>query len=333
MIRAALFCPGRGSYTERSLHSLPAAHPWIDAAEALRREAGLTSLRELDAQPRFDPALHLDPINVSALIYLVTLLDAERAAAEHELVVVGGNSMGWYSALAVAGVLSFADGFRLVQTMALLQKEQQAADGGGQVIYPLVDDAWTASAAHAEAVEQALASSNGQAFRSIELGGYAVLAGSEAGIRHLLAALPKAKLGSNLYPFRLLQHGAYHTPLLASVSQRARGLLASLAFAAPRIPLVDGRGLRHSPWSADAAALREYTLGAQVTTPYDFTSSLRVALREYAPERIVLPGPGNTLGGVCGQYLVAEGWRGLRSKAAFDAAQASERPCLTSMRR
>ncbi|TAJ10306.1 MAG: ACP S-malonyltransferase, partial [Planctomycetota bacterium] len=117
--RAALFCPGRGSYTEKSLRSLESADARardeaLARADALRRELGLGSLRELDSAARFDPSLHLDPLNVSALIYVVTWLDALRARAEHELVVVGGNSMGWYSALAVAGSLSFEDGFRLV---------------------------------------------------------------------------------------------------------------------------------------------------------------------------------------------------------------------------
>ena len=71
----------------------------------------------------------------------------------------------------------------------------------------------------------------------------------------------------------------------------------------------------------------------QVTTPYDLTAFLRVALREYAPDRMVLPGPGNTLGGVVAQVMIAEGWRGLRSKADFQVMQKSEDPPIESMRR
>jgi [acyl-carrier-protein] S-malonyltransferase len=331
--RAAIFCPGRGSYTERSLGSLVGDDRAIDAAESLRREYGLVPLRELDGAARFDPALHLDPVHVSALIYVATWLDSARAAREHRAALVGGNSMGWYSALAVAGALSFEDGFRLVQTMALLQKEQRAAHGGGQVLYPLVDDEWRAKAEHAQSVESALASAAGEAFRSIDLGGFAVLAGTEDGVRRLLATLPKTKLGSNLYPLRLMQHGAYHTPLLESVAERAREQLEGLRFRVPRTTMVDGRGRLHSAWSTDVDALREYTLGAQVTTPYDLTASIRVALREYAPERIVLPGPGNTLGSICAQILIREEWQGLRSKADFEALQSSARPLVLSMRR
>jgi [acyl-carrier-protein] S-malonyltransferase len=70
-----------------------------------------------------------------------------------------------------------------------------------------------------------------------------------------------------------------------------------------------------------------------VTAPYDLSSSIFVGLREYAPDRVVLPGPGNTLGGVVAQVAIAEGWRGLSSKAEFQALQASDEPLIESMRR
>jgi len=330
MTRIALFCPGRGSYAEKQLRSLPENEPWVARADELRAEYGLPTLSELDRAAKFSGALHLRPSNVSLLIWLVTMLDSRAALAENECVCIGGNSMGWYTALAVSGALSFDDGFRLVQEMSLLQ-EQHA--GGGQILYPLIDDEWRVDPARAQLVRDTLAQSNGQALRSIDLGGFAVLAGSEAGVAFLLKSLPQVKLGANTYPFRLMQHGAYHTPFVQPVSERAFETLRRLEFRAPRITLVDGRGVRFTPWSTDVAALVDYTLGAQVVDPYDFTLSVRVALREYAPERILLPGPGNTLGGICGQILVAEGWRGVRSKSDFDAVQRSASPIVTSMRR
>ena len=333
MKRVAILCPGRGSYTEKSLGSLPRDHAWVRRADELRSARGLPRLAELDAAKKFDPAQHLAPENVSALIWLVSMLDAAAAAQEGKVVCVAGNSMGWYTALAVAGALDFDDGFRLVQEMSELQKAQQAAEGGGQVLYPVVDERWVRDAKLEEAVEHAIESSNGEGFPSIRLGGYAVLAGSEPGIAHLLRALPKVKLGQNLYPFRLMQHGAYHTKLVRGVAEQARTKLADLAFHAPTTTLVDGRGARFTPWSTDPAELAAYTLGPQVSEPFDFTASVRVALREHAPDRLVCPGPGNTLGGVCGQILVEEGWRGIRSREDFDRAQASESPLLVSMRR
>ena len=67
---------------------------------------------------------------------------------------------------------------------------------------------------------------------------------------------------------------------------------------------------------------------------------MRVALREFAPDHLILPGPGNTLGGIVGQILVGEGWRGIHSKADFqevqrheagDTGPATHEPFLVSM--
>jgi [acyl-carrier-protein] S-malonyltransferase len=329
-MRIAILCPGRGAYTERTLRSLPEEpHPWVARAEELRASYGLPPLLELDRAERFRPAVHLRPANAAPLIWLVTMLDAATARAEHELVCVAGNSMGWYTALAVAGTLGFEDGFALVQEMALLQEGHA---GGGQVVYPLVDEDWRLVPAREAAVEEVLAGSD-EAFRSIALGAYAVLAGSDAGVAQLLRALPQAELGSTTYPLRLAQHGPYHTPLAAGVAERAREKMAKLRFRAPEVALVDGRGVRWSPWSADEGELARYTLGEQVVAPFDFTRCVRVVLREHAPERLVLPGPGNSLGGVCGQVLAMEGWRGVRSKGDFEALQAGEEPAVVSMRR
>jgi malonyl CoA-acyl carrier protein transacylase len=330
MRRVALLCPGRGSYTEKSLRSLPAGDPLVRAAEALRVEYELEPLLALDGAARFEPARHLRPANAAALIYACTMLDVRDVLARERVVCAGGNSLGWYTALAVAGALSFEDGFRLVQEMALLQEE---GEPGGQVIYPLVGEDWRPSTAAAAAVERILASAPGAVFPSIHLGGYAVLAGTPEGVNRLLKELPPVKLGTTSYPFRLAQHGPYHTPLASTVAGRAREQLARLEFRIPSIPLVDGRGRCSTPFSTDIEALRDYTLGAQVDTPYDFTASVRVATLEHAPERLVLPGPGNTLGGVCAQVLIQLGWRGLAARADFERLQSSDAPVIESLRR
>jgi len=330
MGRVVLLCPGRGSYTEKSLRSLDPREEFVRSAEDLRREYELEPLLALDGSARFEPARHLRPANAAALIYVCTMLDARTVLTRDRVVCVGGNSLGWYTALAVTGALSFEDGFRLVQEMALLQEQ---GEPGGQVIYPLVGEDWRRSSAAEDALAHLLASAPGEVFPSIHLGGYAVLAGTLAGVNRLLKELPPVKLGTTGYPFRLAQHGPYHTPLASPVAARAREQLARLAFRAPAIALIDGRGQRFTPHSTDTDSLRAYTLGPQIDTPYDFTASVRVSTLEYAPERLVLPGPGNTLGGVCAQILIALGWHGLATRADFERVQASDAPVIESLRR
>ena len=119
MTRAAVAFPARGSYGPASLRSLPPAHPWVRRADQLRREYDLPALSDLDGAAGFDPGVHLRSANASPLTFLSGLLDAERIAGDHEVVVVVASSTGWYTALAASGALEFDDAFRLVQTMAL----------------------------------------------------------------------------------------------------------------------------------------------------------------------------------------------------------------------
>jgi len=330
--RAVLVFPGRGAYTAASLGSLPAEHPFVQRAEALRADLGLDSLLALDAADEFEATVHLRPANASPLIWLISLLDAERAMADHRVVAVIGNSLGWYTALTVGDALDFDDAFRLVQGIAQDQEEAASGAGGGQVIYPRFGADWQPAAELAAAIDAALVD-GGEVFPSVDLGGYLVLAGTDAGIGRLLETLPPVQIGERHYPLRLALHGPYHSPLLSGVAKAAAERFSSLGWRAPSLTLIDGRGARFTPWATDPGDLARYTLGEQLITPYDFAAGTRVALREYAPEVLVLTGPGNTMGGVAGQLVVTEGYHGLRTRADFESAQAGDAPLVLSMHR
>jgi [acyl-carrier-protein] S-malonyltransferase len=328
MSRIAILCPGRGSYTRKTRNVLDGNHSFVARAEAVRSEYGLPSLLELDTNSKWKNDVHLSPDNVSPLIWLHSMIDANKAMESHDTVAVAGNSMGWYTALAVAGALDFEDGFRLVQEMSILQMEH--ADGG-QVLYPIVDDDWRADPTREAAVQAALERPG--TYESIRLGGFVVLAGTEEGVRAILDVIPEILVGMSTFPARLTKHGPYHTELLNDVADKAAAQLGRLTWQAPKTTLIDGAGRRYSPWSSDPAAIRDYTLGDQIRTMFDFTTSVRVALREFAPDLLCLPGPGNTLGSICAQIAIGERWRGIDSRAAFEVVQESDAPLLWSMRR
>ena len=79
-------------------------------------------------------------------------------------------------------------------------------------------------------------------------------------------------------------------------------------------------------------ALWDYTLGAQVTETYDFAAAIRVSVREFAPDVLIVLGPGETLGGAVAQSLIAIDWRGLADKNDFSRRQATT-PVLLAMGR
>jgi malonyl CoA-acyl carrier protein transacylase len=248
-------------------------------------------------------------------------------------VAVVGNSLGWYAALTVAEALGFDDGFRLVQGIALLQEDAvRAGRGGSHVIYPRIDGDWQPKPEWAAALEAA-GRDGGEIFPSVDLGGFLILSGTDAGVERVEATLPPVQLGDREYPLRLAFHVPYHTPLQSEVAVAAAERFASLGWRAPEVTLIDGRGVRFTPWATDPADLARYTLGQQLVGPFDFAASVRVALREYAPTVAVLPGPGNSLAGIVGQLVVGEGYRGLRTRADFESAQAGTAPLVLSMRR
>lgn len=338
MKRALLICPGRGSYNATELGYLSrggrtAGAAFVERADELRTAARLPTISSLDGASRFDPERHLRSRHAAPLIFTAAAVDAALISQEYEIVAVAGNSMGWYIALYVAGALSFDDAFHLIQTMAILQEDHSA---GGQIIYPLTDEQWLPDPAAIDSVERALAAasdaSEPDAFWSIRLGGYAVLAGTDAGVHRLMQALPPVKRGGRTYPMPLVGHAAYHTPLLQVTSDLAVERLSDLAFAAPSIPLIDGRGHIFKPYIADPAELYGYTFVLQVTQTYDFTHSVRVGLREFGPDCIILLGPGEQLGGAIGQVLVADSWAGMTNRETFSARQKSD-PFLLSMGR
>lgn len=334
MTRAAVAFPGRGSYGPGSLGSLPRDHPWVGRADELRASTGLPALSTIDGAERFTPAVHLRAANAWPLTFLVSLLDAERIADDHEVVVVVASSIGWYTALAASGALEFDDAFRLVQQMALAAEEPLDDDAAAaELVYPLIDDAWERDEARAGLIDAALADAGEGASRALELGSFSVIAGTAGAVERVGTSLPPVTMGGRSYPLRLASADAWHTPLRARSAAGAAARLGDLGWERPKVTIVDGRGVRFTPLSTDPSHLAEQSLVGLAEAPYDFARAFRVALREYAPDVVLLPGPGATLGTACAQLIVAEGYRGIRSRTELEAVQAGPSPLLLSMRR
>ncbi|RCV91288.1 ACP S-malonyltransferase [Billgrantia montanilacus] len=329
--RVLLVCPGRGTYNAPEWGSLKrqaSGSEWLARFDAQRREAGLPSLSELDGEIPFRQSLHGRGEHASPLIYACALADMQAIDPErYEVVAVTGNSMGWYIALAGSGALAPEDAHHLIGTMGQMMQETLI---GGQILYPWVDEQWRPQWSLRRDLLGLLERLHGEQgaalYLSIDLGGMLVFGGNEAGLARLTEALPPRER----FPMRLHQHSAFHTPLQQEVREMARQQLTDAPFRVPRVPMIDGRGHVWTPWSTVPQALWDYTLGEQLVAPYDYTAALRVGVREFAPDRIVIPGPGSTLGGATAQALIQLGWKGLDSKEAFQARQADD-PLLICM--
>lgn len=336
MAEAALIvCPGRGSYGKAELGYLKRFHSdkpeLVAAADRIRAEAGQPGISELDGAERFSVATHTRGDTASPLIFTCAYADYLSIDRDRfEVAAVTGNSMGWYIALACAGAVSPEHGFAIVDAMG---RYSQAGEPGGQVLLSLVDEDWRPVPGLREQVLGLAGSIGGRAGASlhvsIELGGMIVLAGNEAGLSALLAETPS---NPGREPMRLVNHGPFHSALMQGSSDGAMASLPAGWFGGPKRPMVDGRGHIWRPFATDAEKLRHYTLVTQILETYDFTRAIQCAVREHAPDRIILLGPGDSLGGAIAQALIAIEWRGLRSKTDFQAMQVED-PFLLSMGR
>lgn len=330
MRTAVVICPGRGTYGKPELGTL-ARHfknrALLARLDARRTELGQETLTALDSAATYSTAKHTRGDNASALIYAATIADF-AALQDIEIVAVTGNSMGWYSALACAGALTPENGFEVVNTMGTLMQDHLI---GGQLLHPFMDEAWHNNPAQKAALltlTDEINSRPGHSLAlSINLGGMLVLAGNDAGLAAFDAAVPPAQ---SRFPLRLANHAAFHTALQAPVAAAGRGKLPRHLFTQPKHPLIDGRGAIWWPHATDTAALWQYTLGHQVTEPYDFTHAITIAAREFAPDLFIITGPGTTLGGATAQSLILANWQGMQSKSDFQTAQ-SAGPFLISM--
>ena len=330
MIRETVLvvCPGRGTYGANELGYLARHHPGaplVESFDAARVSADKLPLSELDRSPRFSTATHGSGENASPLIFAAGLLDFLALDRERfEVVAVCGNSMGRYTALACAGAVLPEHGFAIADAMGV---NSGTGEPGGQALLTLVGEDWRPDAVLRAEVERVLAQS--AAFRSIELGGMLLVAGGERELDALLTALPPMP---GRPPMRLAGHGPFHTPLMAQSSRRALEQLPAEWFGPPLIPLIDGEGRIWRAKATTPEAMHRYTFTTQILEPYDFTRSLAVGIKEFAPDRIVLLGPGETMGGAIGHGLVAEKWLGMADKAGFAARQAAD-PFLIAMGR
>ena len=334
-LSALVICPGRGTYGKTELGYLKRHHSdkseLIETFDRLRSRRGQPTLSELDGADRFSPALHTRGDIASPLIFAASYADflaIDRSS--FDVAAVTGNSMGWYTALAVAGAVGAEHGFEIVDAMG---ENSQAGEPGGQVLLTLVDEQWREAPGLREtlyALVETIDSRPESALHvSIELGGMIVFAGNEAGLAALVAEAPKA---AGREPLRLVNHGPFHTPLMRGSSDRALSGLPASWFGSPAVPMIDGLGQVWRPFAVSPGALHDYTFAAQILETYHFTRAIQVAVKEYAPDRIILLGPGDTLGGAVAQALIAIEWHGLRSKADFQEMQASA-PYLLAMGR
>jgi [acyl-carrier-protein] S-malonyltransferase len=303
-IPAIVLCPGQGAQT------VGMGKAWYDASPEAR---GVFELADRLLGPRLGapltdlcfngPAERLNRTDVSQPAIFVTSIACWRALlarrdcgnGEQPLAGTAGLSLGEYTALVVAGAITFEDGLELVtlrgRAMQDAAEGPQAREGGGSGMVALVG-------ATDEQAEEICARSRGSQVlvcANFNAPGQVVLSG------HREACERAASLASSMgiRATHLPVAGAFHSPLMAPAAQRLSEALGRTPIREPRCPVVSNvTALPHAPEGrlpiADTIRRR---LAEQLTSPVRWAQSCRWLAGNTKGEFLELA-PGRTLAGL-----------------------------------
>jgi [acyl-carrier-protein] S-malonyltransferase len=257
---------------------------WVDdPAWAVVDEASEAAGRDVAALLLDADADALKMTRNSQLSTYVLSMVVLRAATAAGLTpaIVAGHSLGEYSALTAAGVLTVADGVRLVTERGEAMQACADARPGTMAAVLGLDGPVVAEACAAAAGEVWVANDNAP--------GQVVIAGSPEGVE---AGGEEAKARGAKRVMGLPVGGAFHTPFMAPASERLAAALAATPVAVPSIPIVS---------NVDAAAHTgddewRAILAAQLTSPVRWTESVGTLVAA-GVNRFVELGPGAVLTG------------------------------------
>ncbi len=299
MSTAALFS-GQGSQYVGMTKDLVDTY---DVARQLAEQANdilgydLLSIMTTGPEDELRMTKHTQPALFVHEAMVIALTDMSHISA------VAGHSLGEYSALHAAGVLSFADALGLVQTRARLMFEAgDAAPGTMAAIVGLDDDAVRAICGELDGIDgNVLVPAN---FNSP---GQVVISGSAD---YLRACLPVFKERGAKMVKELQVSGAFHSPLMAEAEQGLATKIRETPFEQPRIPVyvnVTGQPV------GQADELRECAI-RQLTSPVLWTATVNAMWSDGITSFCEI-GPGKVLQGLTKRTLAEASIDGIDTAA------------------
>ncbi len=302
----AFVFPGQGSQSVGMLDAW-GDHPAVTATVA---EASDALGEDLGRLIKEGPKEVLAMTTNTQPVMLVAGVAAHRAwLAEGgaEPSVVAGHSLGEYSALVAAGVLTLAQAAPLVRFRAKAMQDAVPA-GAGAMAAVLGMDAQRVIEGCAEAV-RSFGVGTSEVVEAVNFNdpGQTVIAGSKAAVDKACEVL-KANGAKRALP--LAVSAPFHSSLMKPAADKLKGMLADTVFAAPRIPVINNIEARvENEPDRIRSALYEQAFG-----PVRWVECVQ-AIKARGITTIVECGPGKVLAGLC-KRIDPE----LTGLALFDAA-------------
>jgi len=284
MTQIAFVFPGQGSQTVGMLTELAATYPLVEetfreASDALGYDlwqlVSQGPAEELNKTWQTQPAL----LAASVAIYRVW-----QQQGGQQPVLMAGHSLGEYSALVCAGVLSFADAVKLVELRGKLMQEAVPEGTGAMQAIIGLDDAAIRKACEESAQGQVVSPVN---FNSP---GQVVIAGNKEAVERAGAAC-KAAGAKRALPLPVSVPS--HCALMKPAADKLAVALENITFSAPAVPVINNVDVKAE---TDAAAIR-HALVRQLYSPVRWTESVE-AMAEQGVTQLLEMGPGKVLTGL-----------------------------------
>ena len=228
-MKLALVFPGQGSQSVGMLNSFADSKPvrdtFAEAAEVLQQD--LWKLAADGPAEELNSTINTQPLMLTAAY---AVYRAWREAGGEQPAIVAGHSLGEYTALVVAGVISLRDALPLVRFRAQAMQEAVPVGAGAMAAILGLDDdvvrAACAEAAQGEVVEAVNFNAPNQV----------VIAGHKAAVERGAAA---AKAKGAKRAVMLPVSAPFHASLLKPAAQRLEQYLAGITFNVPQIPVIN----------------------------------------------------------------------------------------------
>ena len=280
MSKTALLFAGQGAQAAGMgkvlAEKFPAARAWFDRANAALGY-------DLSAICFNGPEAELTKTeNAQPGIFLVSWVCLEllkEQAPQFRFEAAAGLSLGEFTALTAAGVMSFEDGLRVVRQRGKFMQEACDVTKGGMAAIIGLDETLTREVC-AEA---------GVVLANLNCPGQLVISGEAEKIAKA-CELAKAKGAKRALPLTVA--GAYHSPLMASAQPKLGAELATVNLVSPVVPVISNvTAAAHGAPAEISAKLVE-----QVCASVRWEESMR-ALLSQGFTRFIELGPGTALSG------------------------------------